>query len=232
MDDREHILAGLRRHWLTGLPKAVVEAVADAARLRVEPPRAILFRKGEAARGLFLILAGAVRFSRSRADGSEMVTRIERVGEMAGELTVLAGRGHSHDARCVSACRLIHIAPADLLRLLDSHPSLTLHLLRRTATRLQQNYDDIEDALLLNTEQRLARRLLSLGDGGTGDGGGAVAGDGPIAVTQEELARMVGCTRQNLHQTLAAWQRAAYIRQGYGCVTILDRAALLRITAT
>jgi CRP-like cAMP-binding protein len=108
------------------------------------------------------------------------------------------------------------------LRLLANEPLLTDHLLRLLCARLRWISGFAEESALLSVPARLARRLLSLGRLH-----GRETGEGiELKVSQDEMARFLGLSRQIVNQHLQIWKAKRWVGLGRGKIMILDARAL------
>jgi CRP-like cAMP-binding protein len=125
------------------------------------------------------------------------------------------------------------VARADLRKILDQHVELYEALLRLHARRIRQLFGLVEDLNTLPLRARLAKQLLHLvrsyGVPSLSDGGETRIG---LHLAQEELAQLLGASRQRVNQELKAMEREDAIRIEQGGLVVRDRDALMRIVET
>lgn len=205
-------------------PAAQQEVLACMSVRRAEPGEA-LYRQGDPADCLFVVLDGCIRVSSTDAAGREAILSFYETGSWLGETGVLSGTGRCDRNGIVERAALLAILPAsDLLRLLDRHPSLTKALLFMEARRLAVMLNAFGAWMTHSVPQKIAHRLLMMLD----LHGEAVADGERITVdaSQETLAGLVGATRQRVGQVMTAWARAGMITVRRGRIVVHDRAAL------
>ena len=185
-----------------------------------------VFSKGGQAPGWFGVLEGEVAVVTSSPSGNEIVLTILDPGDWFGEVAILAGAPNSHDAVARGNCEVALIPTTAFKQLLARQPELHGRFVKLLADRVRMLIDIIEDFTSLPIAARLAKRVLAMTDTHTM---GSVARRG--RVSQEEYALLVGATRQSVNQELRRWEKAGWIRIGYGGVEVLDRKALEREAA-
>lgn len=221
MDDKlDRILA---HPLLRNLPDGVTAEIRGLLVRRSARAGARIFSKGDEPSGWFGLLEGEVAIVTSSASGSEIVLTILGEGDWFGEVAILARAGNSHDAVARGNCELAFVPTTAFRRLLAQQPELYGRFVTLLAQRVRMLVDIVEDFTSLPMAARLAKRVLAMADT---QAMGSVARRGRIS--QEEYALLVGATRQSVNQELRRWEKAAWIRIGYGGVEVIDRKALER----
>jgi CRP/FNR family cyclic AMP-dependent transcriptional regulator len=187
---------------------------------------ALVFSKGGEPPGWFGVLEGEVAVVTSSPSGNEIVLTILDPGDWFGEVAILAGALNSHDAVARGNCEVAFIPTTAFKQLLVREPELHGRFVKLLADRVRMLIDIIEDFTSLPMAARLAKRVLAMTDT---QAMGSVARRG--RVSQEEYALLVGATRQSVNQELRRWEKAGWIRIGYGGVEVVDRKALEREVA-
>jgi CRP-like cAMP-binding protein len=164
-----------------------------------------------------VVLRGRIKVTLDTADGRSVVLAVIGPGDLLGEFEALepepARRSASNVALEAVECRIF--TAEDLRRFLVSHPAATLALLRETIRKVHVADRRRVHATSLDTGHRLAHFLLERAD----------AQDGPaldIALTQEELASLVGSSRESLVRAITALRTRGLIESGRRQITILD----------
>ena len=131
-------------------------------------------------------------------------------GDFFGEMSLLEGTTRTAAAQAVEPSRLLVIRKKDFQRLLASDPKLALYLLQTVCERLRRANEEIEGLLFRNILGRVAKAMLDLGrrSGEASHGGGIVLKD---RFTQQELADVVGTTREPLTRALSSLRRAGLV---------------------
>ena len=221
MDDKlDRILS---HPLLRDLPENVMAEIRQLLVRRSVRAGAHIFSKGGQPSGWFGVLEGEVAVVTSSASGSEIVLTILDPGDWFGEVAILAGAPNSHDAIARGNCEVAFIPTSGFRQLLAQQPELYGRFVKLLAQRVRMLVDIVEDFTTLPMAARLAKRVLAMTDS---QAMGSVVRRGRIS--QEEYALLVGATRQSVNQELRRWEKAGWIRIGYGGVEVVDREALKR----
>ena len=217
-------LAILRHHPLfRDLPKASIERLSSYLTLRQVRLGTTIFAKGDAGTELIAIISGRVRISVPAEDGREAVLNIVHEGEVFGEIALLDGRLRTADAVAITDCEFMTIERCRFLPVLYEQPEAAIKLIEILCVRLRQTSEQVEDVMFLNLKARLAKLLLRL----------ANQAEGPfprkILVTQQEMSRMIGVSREGINKQLRSWARAKWVRLERGGIVILKRDSLTEI---
>lgn len=196
------VLSEARRHQLA----------ANGAPMRLDPG-ADLFRVGDEAEAMYVILAGEVEVAVPGQDGRDVFLARIGAGSLVGEMGVLDGGPRSADVRASSRAELWRISRRAVMDVLREEPSSGLALLAMMTQRLRMADALVQERALLDLGGRLARLLL--------ESQGAV-----IALSQGEMARLIGASRERVNRKLAAWRSEGWIDVGAYGVKLLNRQAL------
>jgi len=206
---------------LRDLPEGVAAEIRGLLVRRTARAGAHIFSKGAEPPGWFGLLEGEVAIVTSSESGTEIVLTILDPGDWFGEVAILARASNSHDAVARGNCELAFVPTAAFRQLLARQPELYGRFVQLLAQRVRMLVDIVEDFTSLPMAARLAKRVLAMTDS---QAMGSVARRGRIS--QEEYALLVGATRQSVNQELRRWEKAGWIRIGYGGVEVVDREAL------
>ena len=213
--------------WLKGLPEEVVCETAEVADILHLKDGSHLFHRGDKPLAFYGLVAGAIRFTRVNDAGKEMILDVAVPGSFFGEISILGDKGRGYDAQCSADTTLLAI-PADDFRLLfETFYDFRWHAIRKVCSRVNHYYDSVEDALLLKLPARIAKRVVTLALAqGTQHNGDWILDAG---LSQENLASMLGITRQSLSKQLLEWKEQAWIDIQYGRIVIQNIEALKMI---
>jgi CRP/FNR family cyclic AMP-dependent transcriptional regulator len=200
-----------------------VRGVSWAGRPRRLAHGQVVVRQGDADDTLYLVTAGAVRVASVTPDGREIVVALLGTGDVFGE-SALLGRPSPAEARAVGQADVVAIPVPLLGDILDRRPAIAEQLLRLLAARLHRTARALEQALVEDVPTRLSRRLrdLVVEHGTPADDGIAIG----VPLTQEELGRMVGASRETVNRTLRGLTARGIVRTHEHTVVISDPAAL------
>ena len=209
-----------------GVPSRAVGLPADgtvAGTPRRLPHGEVVIRQGDPVACLFFVTQGAVRLSAVTREGREVVVAILGAGEVFGECALL-GSPSPVEARVVGRTDVVAM-PVPLLRdVLERHPATAEELLRLVASRLHRTARALGETLSSDVPTRLSQRLRDLAEHH-----GAPAADGiqiQVPITQEELARMVGASREAVNRTLGGFVAHGLVRKRGRTVVIPNPSAL------
>lgn len=220
----------LRESWLADLPDEVVAEAAACASVRVVEDGTLLHARGDACDGFFTIARGAVRFTRSTADGHATTLAVLEPPNWFGELSLFDGLPRTHDGHAVGPTVLLFHAKTDFKRLLARHPVIYVRFARMLSLRLRATFDMVEEAAIAPLAQRLARRLLELAQLQPSLMNGATFPKGrEVPLTQEELGHLLGKSRQSIAKLLRLWEQDGMVQTKYGRVFIDNPDALAQL---
>ena len=185
-----------------------------------------VFREGSPGDRLYVIGAGKVKLGHTAPDGREHLLAILGPGEILGEVSLYDPGPRTATATALAKTIVVELQHTDLLRVLDARPEISQHLLRSLAIRLRRTNDKVSDLIFSDVPGRVARALLELGArfGQQTDRGLRVTHD----LTQEELAQLVGATRETVNKALAEFSSRGWLQLDGRSVILLDIPKLRR----
>jgi len=196
---------------------ASLRATMDTVRL---PKGATLFSEGDEGHHLYVIIEGKLKLGTSSGDGRENLLSILGPGEMFGELSLFDAGPRTATATAVTDVRLLSLGHDQVIPWVTRHPQVALDLLERLAQRLRRTNEVVGDLVFSDVPGRVAKALMDLGDrfGKETDEGLYVNHD----LTQEELAQLVGASRETVNKALADFASRNWIRLDGRAVLIID----------
>jgi CRP/FNR family cyclic AMP-dependent transcriptional regulator len=195
--------------------------VLQASLTPLELPRGeVLFHEGERGDRLYVIERGKIKLGRRSNDGRENLLAVLGPGEMFGELSLFDPGPRTATATVVADARLQELGHPDLVAWLQSNPTVAKHLLQALARRLRRTNEALADLVFSDVPGRVAKSLLDLSTrfGEQVDDGLRVAHD----LTQEELAQLVGASRETVNKALADFAARGWVRREGRAVVLLD----------
>jgi CRP-like cAMP-binding protein len=202
-----------------GIPRDAVAAVAAGSTTRHLRRHDVVFDEGDVANELFLVQEGRIAISNKSSDGRESVFALMEPGDLFGEISLFDGLGRSAAARALEDSLVLVIPYDDVRRMFDTDPSLLWRVVELLAARLRATDEALADSVFLDVPGRTAKRLLELA--GEGD-------EFQLPVTQEELAGMVGASRERVNKAISAFVRLGWLEQRDRRYRIVDREQLSR----
>jgi CRP/FNR family cyclic AMP-dependent transcriptional regulator len=189
------------------------------SRIKEYGPGEIIFTKAQAANQMFVVLSGRVKiFTHSGGKKRKTFAYLDS-GDFFGEMALLEGKTRSASAEAVSYARLLVITQSEFRKLLIGDPQMALYLLRTVCARLRKANEAIEGMLFRNILGRVAQALSDLGRRGRKTRGGLELSE---HYTQQELADLVGTTREPLTRALSTLRRVQLIETSNGQIFIKD----------
>ena len=186
----------------------------------------ILFKEGDEGEHVYVIVDGKLKLGTASGDGRENLLSILGPGEMFGELSLFDPGPRTSTATAVTDAKLLSLSHEKLIPWLKGNPEVSLHLLARLAQRLRRTNEAVGDLVFSDVPGRVAKALLQLAHrfGSQNDEGIHVNHD----LTQEELAQLVGASRETVNKALADFAGRNWLRLEARAVTILDEERLAK----
>lgn len=209
------------RGWLSEQPEALRSEVARLARVTHVDAGERLYAVGDPPEGIYGIGEGQI--SIDVADGSERVpVHVASPPAWIGEAGALPRGPRLVGARALTAAVLVHLPQRELEALLAEHPRWWPCFSQLHAQSLALALRFLRDQIATSTRERVARRLVEHVEPG---GGGAAE----IALTQMQVADLLGLSRASLARALASLSAAGLVDRGYGRIRVLDVEGLRRV---
>ncbi len=185
-----------------------------------------LFHEGDPGDRLYVVIEGKIKLHRSSNDGRENMLAVLGPSEMFGELSLFDPGPRTATATALTDVRLLGLGHQDLQPWLNGRPKVALSLLRAIARRLRRTNESLGDLVFSDVPGRVAKALLDLSRrfGVPAEEGIHVAHD----LTQEELAQLVGASRETVNKALADFASRGWLRLEARAVVLLDVERLSR----
>lgn len=185
-----------------------------------------LFREGAEGDALYVVVTGKVKIARTAADGRENMLAVLGPGDMFGELSLFDPGPRTATAAALTDAEVLSLAHDALRPWLTGRPEVSTQLLCALARRLRRTNEAMADLVFTDVPGRVAKALLDLGTRfGRPDGDGLrVTHD----LTQEELAQLVGASRETVNKALADFAGRGWLALEGRTVLLLDTERLAR----
>jgi CRP/FNR family transcriptional regulator, cyclic AMP receptor protein len=216
----------IRAGIFQGVEPHAAEALAQALE-GVEFPRGhVIFAEGEPGDRLYIVGSGKVKIGRKSPDGRENLLMVAGPSDMFGELSIFDPGPRTSSATSVTEVRAYTMDRAALREWIGKRPEIAEQLLRVLARRLRRTNNMLADLIFTDVPGRVAKQLLQLAQrfGGVEGGHLRVTHD----LTQEELAQLVGASRETVNKALADFASRGWLRLEGKSVVILDQDRLAR----
>jgi CRP-like cAMP-binding protein len=227
MDEREAINSG---RWFSSLSPSLRHDILRCAFVKRYKDGQLISARGDPPEEWIACAKGAVRVSSTSISGRQITLTYVEPGIWFGDVAIFDGDRRTHDAYAHGETTILCVAKADFRKILASHVELYEAMLRLHARRIRQLYGLVEDLNTLPLRARLAKQLLHLvrsyGVPCLADGQEVRIG---LQLAQEELAQLLGASRQRVNQELKSMEREGAIRIEPGGLVVRSRETLMRI---
>jgi CRP-like cAMP-binding protein len=196
---------------------ALLEPIAAASGLRNLTRGDVLFEEGEAPPHLYIVVDGRIAISTRSFDGRESVFALMEAGDLFGEMPLFRPDGRVAGARALEASSVVEVPYGPVRALYDEHPELLWRVVDMFAGRLKNMDNALADSVFLDVTGRTAKRLLELA--GSSD-------SFELPITQEELAGLVGASRERVNKAIASFIKLGWLEQRDRTYVITDREQL------
>ena len=225
-DERQHIETG---PWFSKLSTPLQQAILSRAMVRRLTDGAPLAARGAPAEEWCGVARGAVRISSVSLSGKQVALTYAEPGTWFGDIALFDGLPRTHDADAHGDTTLLVVRKADFKLLLSQHVELYDALLRLNCRRLRLMFDHFEDLNTRPLQARLAKQLLLLARSyGIANGEGDEIRIG-LQLAQEDLAQLLGASRQRVNQELKGFEREGAVRVEPARLVVLSRDKLMAI---
>ncbi|MEY2953963.1 MAG: hypothetical protein RLZZ401_2050 [Pseudomonadota bacterium] len=227
IEEREAINAG---RWFSSLSPSLRHDILRCAYVKRYKDGELIAARGDPSEEWIACARGAIRVSSTSLSGKQITLTYVEPGIWFGDVSIFDGDRRTHDAYAHGDSTILCVARADLRKILALHVELYDALLRLHARRIRQLFGLVEDLNTLPLRARLAKQLSHLvrsyGVPSLSDGNEMRIG---LHLAQEELAQLLGASRQRVNQELKAMERDDVIRIEPAGLVVRNRAALIRI---
>jgi CRP/FNR family transcriptional regulator, cyclic AMP receptor protein len=227
VEEREAINSG---RWFSTLSPSLRHDILRCAYVKRYKDGELLAARGDPPEEWIACARGAVRVSSTSITGKQITLTYVEPGIWFGDVSIFDGDRRTHDAYAHGDTTVLCVAKADFKKILAAHVELYEAMIRLQARRIRQLFGLVEDLNTLPLRARLAKQLLHLvrsyGVPSLADGREMRIG---LQLAQEELAQLLGASRQRVNQELKSMEREDAIRIEPGGLVVRNRDALMRI---
>ena len=193
------------------------------------PAGAIIFMEGQPARGVYVVRSGRVKLLTTSSEGRTLILKIAKPGDALGLNSVITGKPYDLTAEILQPTELAFIPRADFLNFLSKHGDACLHFASLLCGDCRAAYDVARSiGLSQSVSERMAKFLLDWSSNGT-------AASGPVrvtlALTHEEIAQLIGASRETVTRTLSEFKRQRTIELHGSTLILKNRQALENLVA-
>ncbi|MBK5258971.1 MAG: Crp/Fnr family transcriptional regulator [Thermoanaerobaculia bacterium] len=189
------------------------------------PKGSLLFVEGEEPRGIFILCSGRAKLTTSSTEGKTLIVKIAEPGEVLGASATILGKPYEVSAETIEPSQLNFIKRGDFMKFLGSHAEACMHTAQQLSEKYHAAQREIRSlGLSQTTSEKLARLLLDWCDRG-----GEVTTKGTrlkVLLTHEEMAQMIGTTRETVTRLLSEFKRKKIIEVKGSSMFVLSRPQL------
>lgn len=206
------------------LTQRSLKSLTEVSFVHAYPTGAVLFVEGQSARGVFVICKGQAKLSVVSEDGRTLIIKIAGPGEVLGLGSAVSGRPYEATVETLGPCEVNFIKSADFRHLLQTDADVCMHAALQMSLQYNSACRELRwVGLSRSADWRVASLLLNwVEERGT---------PGPIpgfkmSLTHEELAQMVGTTRETVTRVLARFRKQGFIQVRGATILVYNMAAL------
>lgn len=210
--------------WFCRFSSEFMKSFSAASHLSTYPGKALLFVEGQTPRGAYVLCSGKVKLSTTSRDGKILILKIAEGGEVLGLSAAISGTPFESTAETAGPCQVNFIEREALMRLMEKNGEMGLHSAQALSKEFQTAYRDMHELVLARSSTgKLARLLLSW----------TIGRDPTLnevrvrsSLTHEEMAQMIGSSRETVTRLLSHLKRKELIRLEGSTLVIRNKTAL------
>jgi CRP/FNR family cyclic AMP-dependent transcriptional regulator len=198
-------------------------ALFPAIQHRTYPRHSFMLRAGEKADALYVMLAGRAKVVIDDGEGREVTLTVIGPNEFFGEMSLIDDKPRSASVEAIDQCKVLYIAKAAFMTCLKDNFGVAMMILRAVVGRLREADQKIASLALMDVHGRVARLIMDLAR--------EVNDTWVVDTGSEEMARMVGASREMVSRVLKEMRDSGLIRRDKRKIIVLDRASIGRRSA-
>jgi CRP/FNR family cyclic AMP-dependent transcriptional regulator len=217
------------RHGFCDFSSDTLRAFNSMGHKQTYPPGALLFAEGQNARGILVLCSGRVKLSTASREGKVLILKVASPGDVLGLSAVLSGVPYEATAETVTPCRVNFLTRDHLTSLLNRYGEAGVRAARAVSKEYQDACLEIQEILLApSSAGKLAKLLLSWADcNGRKEGLGRVRS----MLTHEEMAQMIGASRETVTRVMSQLKRKQIIQLEGSTLVIRNRIGLEQLAS-
>jgi len=201
-----------------------LEKIYQISRVRKYKKGRIIFMEGEPGEAFFYIKSGLVKISKLSRDGREHILHVLNEGHVFAEVTLFSNTEYPATAEVLEDAEIGIIKNEDLEKVIKENPDLSLQMIKYLNKRLVEAHMKIRNLALYDTYERTAQALVKLAEDYGKKSSKGVNLD--INISRQELANIVGTTRETVIRALTAFKKERLIGIEKNTITIIDLESL------
>ncbi len=178
----------------------------------------VLHRRGDEGNACFGIISGQLKAFAHGATGKEMTLAVLNPGHWFGEISLVDNLPRTHGTIATQPTIILRMPKAAFDLAISQQPSIAMDVSRHLCQRLRLAFTAVEESVLLPLQQRLAKKLLYIQNPQQDDHGQEAF----TQVSQQEIAHMLGVSRQSVSKQLTQWAKDGILELSYNSFSILN----------
>ena len=199
--------------FVSDLGEDALTTLESHMRLRTFRRGQSIFRQGDPGDSLFLVASGRIKLFIENSDGDQLTILFCGPGSCFGEMAVLDGKTRSASAEALELTEAWVVTRNAFLDLMRRDPGIPIKVISFLCSKLRTDLSRMEEFIFLDTHNRVGRQLVRMATKNA-------SGDYAVQITQEELARLVGNSREQVNRALADLSSIGHILIGRGHLQI------------
>jgi len=188
----------------------------------------VIFVEEETGEYMYVVIAGKVKASKTSATGKETILAIHQPGDFFGEMSLLDGKTSPATVSAIEDCKIAIISRADFQRLLMCNERVVSQIIQVLCSRLRSVWNQVQSLSYSNADSRIRAGVLQLARRhGINDARGILIN---LKITHDELAKMVGTSRETVTRTLTDLQKQGIIKMADRRIIVCDAKKLAPIS--
>jgi len=212
------------QHLFCNLSPSLVQRLNAITSAAVYPRASMLFLEGQQGRGAFVLCTGKAKLSTTSREGKTIITKIAQHGDVLGLSATISNHPYEVTAEMMEPGQANFIAADALMQFLHDYGEVAMRVAQQLSRNYYSAYEEIRTLGLSNSPgQRFAKLLL---------GWSAERGDSShslhlhLVLTHEEIAEMIGTTRETVSRLFADFKKKQFIQSKGSALVILNKFAL------
>lgn len=210
------------------LPAQALQAFESIKYATAYPKGAVLFVEGQAPRGIFVVCQGTVKLSTCSPDGKALILKLTEPGEVLGLSATILGKPYELAAETMEPCQVNFVKRDDFLRFLREYPEACFRVIQQLSKKYNSACHEMRSlGLAHSAEQKLAKFLVQWGtkNGQWGKEELRIK----LAITQEQMAQMIGSSRETVTRAFADLKNRQIAHTEGSTLVISNKSALEKI---
>jgi CRP/FNR family cyclic AMP-dependent transcriptional regulator len=223
-NDTRNILSAIA--LFDGLDLSELNWIAARAHRRVFPAGKSIFTAEQPGEAVYIILYGTVKIHIEQADGRDVILSILGTGDTVGEMSLIDSAGRSASAVTLEDSLLLWMDKSTFQQILYDYPPVARNLVKILSARVRLSDELIKALATLDVYGRVARQLLAFAEkyGHEHEGESVLI---PVALTQGDIADLVGASRKRVNQVMVFFREQEFISvTANGRIVVLNRTGL------